>query len=76
VLSIARHLLGLVAGDGSDDAVLLALYAIGGALDVALGLRSLVFGFTGSVLLLNSRVNIVRLANECMDKPSRSLSTT
>jgi hypothetical protein len=51
-LYVALRLLGLVAGQRADDAVLLPLDAIGGALNVALGLSGLVLCFTSSVLLL------------------------
>lgn len=45
-------LLRLVAGDRADDGVLLAGDAVGGALDVALGLRGVVLGLALGVLLL------------------------
>jgi hypothetical protein len=52
VLNVALRLLGLVSGDGSDNTVFLALYTVGGAFHVTLGLRGFVLCFTGSVLLL------------------------
>ena len=54
MLDVALGLLGLVAGDGSDDGVLLALKAVGGALSVALSLGSGDFRFPSGVLLLAS----------------------
>jgi hypothetical protein len=52
VLGVARGLLCLVAGDRADNSILLALDAVGGALDVALCTGSVVFGLAGGVLLL------------------------
>jgi hypothetical protein len=56
-LNVALHLLGLVSGEGSDNAVFLALYMVGGAFHLTLGLPGFVLGFTGSVLLLGFKGN-------------------
>ena len=52
LLSLAGHLLGLVAGDGADNVVNLARDLVLGALGVALGLGGLDLGLTLGVLLL------------------------
>ncbi|KAJ7911460.1 hypothetical protein B0H13DRAFT_1875747 [Mycena leptocephala] len=40
-LNVALHLLGLVSGEGSDNAVFLALYMVGGAFHLTLGCPAL-----------------------------------
>jgi len=52
VTDVTRSLLRAIAGDSTDNGVLLAAYAVCGALGVSLGLSRLVFGFTGGVLFL------------------------
>jgi len=58
LLSLAGHLLVLVAGDGADNVVNLARDLVLGTLGVALGLGGLDLGLALSVLLLTGRLPV------------------